>query len=140
MIICSDPVLDTQMDLSVIQVVVTCGGDNILSHPLLDLTLHTEVDGMVIAMDVHLPHLRMDPAMAHLEAVEPLLLIMVHPKEVAHHQNIMDLHILHLEVLLLPLWERHHLEVAFSSSLSLTRRITLCSNLMINTPCGATEC
>ena len=59
------------MGLRAIRVVVTCGEGNILSRLHPDLTPLIAMDAMtVMTNELHL-HLRMDLAVAHLEAVHP---------------------------------------------------------------------
>ena len=119
------------MGLRAIRAVATCGEDNILSHLHTDPTPLIAVGATtVVTNELHL-HLRMDPAMAHLEGVhlgevEHLLLIVAHLEGTAHHLSNTDLLIIRLKVLLLPLQERHRPEATSSSNSSLTRKTILC--------------
>ena len=123
----------------------TCGEGNIPSRLHPDLTPLIAMDAMtVVTNELHL-HLLMDPAVAHLEEVHPgevehLLLIVAHLKETAHHLDTTDPLIIRLKVPLLLLQELHRPEATSSSNSSLTRKTTLCLNLMISTPCGVIGC
>ena len=113
------------------RVVTTCGEDNTLSHPHPDPTPLIAMDAMIVTTnELHL-HLRMDPAVAHLEEVHPgkvehLLLIVAHLKETAHHLDITDPLIIRLKVPLLLLQELHRPGATSSSNLNLTRKTILC--------------